>query len=451
MKKHYHFIGIGGIGMSALARILLRKGEIVSGSDIKDSDTIRRLREEGAEIAIGHDKKNLKKPHAVIFSTDIPQNNPEYDYAEKTKIPLLHRSELLAQMLEGYAPILVTGTHGKTTTSSLLSHVLLEAGVDPSFAIGGYLNGTNVNGRFGRGVYFAVEADESDGSFLRYPSFGGIITNLEHDHMCFWKTEEALLEGFKKFASQVGSKDHLFWCKDDPLLDRLKLKGHSYGFSEKADLVIENFQQVGWNMNFDLSFAGEKYQEVEIPLIGAHNVLNASAVFGMALKIDIGEKTIRSAFKTFQGVGRRVEKKGEISGIEFYDDYAHHPTEIFATLRALRCATHGKKRIIAAFQPHRFSRTKYCMDDFADAFVYADHLILTDIYAAREDPLPEITPERLIERIHRGGFMNVDFVPRKSLEQHLARILQPDDLLITMGAGDITGVGSKVMEKLQSA
>ena len=447
MKKHYHFIGIGGVGMSALAWILLKKGEIVSGSDLKASSVLEELKKVGAEVFVGHDVKNVKNPHAVIYSTDIPKDNPEYLYAKKLGIPLLHRSELLAQMMEGYVPLLVTGTHGKTTTASLLSFILVEAGLDPTYALGGYLCNTHSNCRYGKGIYFAIEADESDGTFLNYPSFGAIITNVEHDHMNYWKTEEALLKGFAQFGTQVGSKGHLFWCHDDLLLKSLNLGGYSYGFHEKADLVIESFQQIQWKMSFDVRFEGKHYRNLEIPLIGAHNVLNSSAVFGLGLKLDISEKALRKGLKSFKGIGRRVEKLGEAREISFYDDYAHHPTEIFATLRALKSALHGK-RIIALFQPHRFSRTQYCLDDFAEAFAYADQVILTDIYAAGEPPIPGITPEKVLSRMRLGGCKKAKYIQREQLTDHLIKTLQSGDVLITMGAGDITAVGPSVLEEL---
>ncbi|MDN3506765.1 MAG: UDP-N-acetylmuramate--L-alanine ligase [Simkaniaceae bacterium] len=447
MQKHYHLIGIGGVGMSALARILLQKGEKVSGSDICDSQVVQSLKAKGAQISHGHDAKNIQKPNAVVFSTDIPEENPEYAYAKKMGIPLLHRSELLSQLMEGYAPLLVAGTHGKTTTSSLLAHILIEAGLDPSYALGGYLNGLDSNGHYGKGFYFAVEADESDGSFLNLTSFGSILTNLEHDHMYYWKTEEALLKAFKQFASTVGSTKHFFWCYDDMLLRSLNLPGFSYGFSGKADLVIENFHQEKWSMHFDLSFQGKHFKQLEIPLIGGHNVLNAAAAFGMGLQIDVPEKSLRQSLKTFKGVGRRAEKKGESAGIEVYDDYAHHPTEIFATLRALKQALTGR-RIVVAFQPHRYSRTKYCLDDFAESFRYADQVILTDIFAAKEPPVPGVTPEMVIERIKADGYNAIQFVARDGLITHLSSHLKPGDVLVTMGAGDITAVGPALLKKL---
>lgn len=448
MQKHYHFIGIGGIGMSALARILLKKGEKVSGSDLQESSSVKQLRLEGADIVIGHDPKKLKKIDSIIYSSDIPKDNPEYVFAKKQGIPLLHRSELLAQLMEGFAPVLVAGTHGKTTTSALLAHVLLEAGLDPSYAIGGYLNKHNANGHYGKGVYFAVEADESDGSFLNYPSFSAILTNIEHDHMNYWKDEKSLLDAFREFSSRVGSKKHFFWCFDDPLVRSLKLDGYSYGFNPGSDLVIDNFQQIKWKMHFDLSFEGQHFRNIELPLIGGHNVLNAAAVFGLGLKLDVSEGDLRKGLKSFHGVGRRLEKKGTAKDVEIYDDYAHHPTEVFATLRALKSATPGK-RLVVAYQPHRYSRTKYCLDDYADAFEYADQVVLTDIYSCREDPIPELSPEKVLKQIRTSGYRPIDFVEREKLVDYLSTYLKPGDVLVTMGAGDVTAVGPALLKKLK--
>lgn len=448
MNKHYHFIGVGGVGMSGLASILLKKGAHVTGSDLAQSPVLEDLRAKGALIYVGHNALQLASPDAVVYSSGIPKDNPEYVSALQRKIPLLHRSELLAQIMEGYAPLLVTGTHGKTTTSSMLAYALIQAGLDPAYAIGGFFDGMGSNGQYGKGIYFVAEADESDGSFINYPSFGAIITNLEQDHMDYWKTEEALIKGYERFASQVGSKDHLFWCYDDPVLRSLQLGGSSFGFEPQADLCIDNFQQMGWKTQFDLTYKGVPYREIELSLVGAHNVLNAASVFGMGLKLDIPIAVLRNALQSFRGVGRRLEKKGRINEVEVYDDYAHHPTEIFATLRALRCVLHDR-RIVVAFQPHRYSRTADCMDDFADAFVYADEVVVTDIYSAGEKPLPGITPEKILTRMKKGGHPSTSFVEKEKLVAYFSNHLKPGDVLITMGAGDITHLGPALLAKWQ--
>lgn len=446
--KNYHFIGIGGIGMSALARILLGRGQKVSGSDLSLSGIVLKLKEEGAEIFIGHRPENIQGANVVVYSTDIAQDNPEFTAAKEKKITLLHRSQLLAQLMEGYAPLLVTGTHGKTTTSSLLAHLLLVAGLDPCYAIGGIVQGLKTNGGQGKGVYFVAEADESDGSFLNYPSFGAIITNLENDHMNYWKEPDAIDKAFAKFASSVGSSEHLFWCGDDPRLVDLGLKGYSYGFSDKVDLKIESFRQEGWKVIFDVTFEERQITDIELPLIGGHNVLNATAVLGMGLKLDLNEEVIKKALATFPGVGRRVEKKGDFAQIEIYDDYAHHPTEIFSTLRALKMATHNR-RLVVAFQPHRYTRTRDCMEDFSEAFHFADALVITDIYAAREQPLPGITANTVLDRVKKASQVPAHYVERDRLSKYLTDFLKPGDILVTMGAGDITNVGPAVLEALK--
>ena len=447
-QEKTHFIGIGGIGMSALARILLQKGAKVSGSDVSASPITERLAKEGAEIFIGQDAKNIAGATSVVYSTDIRENNPEYQEVLQRKIPLLHRSEFLAQLMKGSVPLLVTGTHGKTTTSSLLAHVLIHSGLKPTYAIGGIVRSTGANSGYGKGQYFVAEADESDGSFLRYPSFGAIITNIGNDHLNYWKTEEALLDGFTQFAKQVSSREHLFWCADDEALASLGIEGISYGFDEKADLRVHNYLQREWKNSFDLTFEDVHYPEIEIPLIGGHNVLNASAVFGMGLKLEIPEETLRQAFLSFQGVGRRVEKKGEYNSISIYDDYGHHPTEIFATIRAVKAAIHSR-RLVVAFQPHRYTRTRDCMNQFPEAFDYADEIILTDIYPASESPIPGITGEALFAKFHQHA--GIHFVKRAELSSFLSHLLKPQDVLLTLGAGDITKVGPEVLTLLQES
>ncbi len=446
LNHQYHFIGIGGIGMSALASILLQKGIKVTGSDVAPSYVTDRLQSQGAEIFIGHSPQNIHPSTIVVYSSDIKEENPEVRQTKLQGVPLMHRSELLRQLMGSYSPLLITGTHGKTTTSSLLAHLLVDAGLDPTYAIGGIVRSLNSNGGHGVGPYFIAEADESDGSFLNYAPFGAIITNIDNDHLAYWNTLDHLVAGFKKFASLVQSPQHLIWCGDDEVLQSLKLKGFSYGFKEDNDVHIENFFQAGWKNIFDVSFEGIAYSEIEIPLIGAHNVLNSAAVFGLGIKIGIPEDRIRKAFACFKGVNRRAEFKGECRGIVVFDDYAHHPTEIFAASRAIKQAI-GHKRLVIAFQPHRYTRTQDCLNEFAPAFERADILIVTDIYAARETPIEGITNEVLLAKI-REKFFDVRYVPRPQLSSFLANFLQQDDVLVTMGAGDITTVGPEVLNYL---
>ena len=448
MTQNYHFIGIGGIGMSALANILLQKGIKVSGSDVASSHMTDQLEKMGAEISIGHSACNVKQPTAVIYSTAVKVENPEVEKARICKVPFMHRSELLQQLMQDYRSLLVAGTHGKTTTSSLLAHLLVDAGLDPAYAIGGMICSLNSNGGHGKGDYFVAEADESDGSFLKYCPFGAIITNVDNDHLDYWKTLGSIIGGFEQFTHLVQSPQHLFWCGDDEILSSIKPKGFSYGFDEKNDLMIKNYRQEGWKNIFDISFQGKEYSEIEIPLIGGHNVLNAAAVFGLGIKINIPESAIRKAFSTFQGVSRRAEFKGEKSGITILDDYGHHPTEIFATLRAIKHAVYPRK-VIAAFQPHRYSRTRDCLHEFAPAFAPADQLILTDIYAAGEAQIPEISNEILLKALKDNLSLDVRYITRSKLSEFLAQNLRPDDVLVTMGAGDITKVGPEVIELLK--
>lgn len=446
-KEAYHFIGIGGIGMSALARILLQRGHPVSGSDQSSSPIVEELKNLGAEIFISHAAANISKPAVIVCTTAVIQGNPEYQEAVKLGYPIWHRSDMLRKLMEETQPLLVAGTHGKTTTSSLLAHVMVEAGLAPSFAIGGIVSSLGTNGSMGTGTHFVAEADESDGTFLKYNGFGAIITNIDNDHLDYWKNDEKLEEGFIQFAAQIESPDHLFVCVDDERIVRLKLPGVSYGFNDDAKLHVLNFRQEGWKTLFDLSFEGKEYTDIELSLIGGHNVLNASAVFGLCLRLGITEQKIRKALLTFRGVGRRAEKKGEQNQIAIYDDYAHHPTEIFATLRAMKSAV-GKRRLIVAFQPHRYSRTKDCMDLFGEVFDTASELVITDIYSAGEKPIEGVTTDALLEKIRKRCPIEPHYFPRSELVERLHGILKEGDVLLTMGAGDITKVGPEILKKL---
>ena len=448
--NRYHFIGIGGIGMSALAHIVLQKGGNVSGSDLSSTYITEDLQKKGAKIYFEHSEDHIDVPMVIVYNSMISDTNPEFCAGKRRGCPFLHRSDLLYDLMYKDASLLVTGTHGKTTTSSLLAHLLVEAKYNPSFAVGGIIKGINCNGKYGIGPYFVAEADESDGTFLKYNPFGAIITNIDDDHFDYWRTKKKLIEGFRQFARNVSSPEHLFWCGDDDILRSLPRKGLSYGFQEGNDLRVLSFRQNGWKNLFDMQFEKKEYRDIEIPLIGAHNVLNAAAVFGLGLRINIPEAKIRSAFSSFQGIARRMDFKGESQSICAYDDYAHHPTEIFATLRAMKHAV-DHRRLVVAFQPHRYTRTRDCFHEFGQAFAAADVVVLTDIYSAGEKPIDGINSLSLLKKIQEGSLLDIRYSSRQELPHFLCSILQKNDVLVTMGAGDITKIGPEVLLKLKNA
>jgi UDP-N-acetylmuramate--alanine ligase len=445
--KKYHFIGIGGIGMSALAKILLDKKNRVSGSDLATSDTIEQLIQKGAEIHKGHSANHISSEDIVIFNSLIQKENPEYQAAVGLKCPLMHRSELLASLMRGYHTLAVTGTHGKTTTASLLTNTLIEGGFDPTFALGGMIAGAN--GKLGRGNFFVAEADESDASFLNYYPDGAIITNVEPEHLDYFKTERALHSAFETFFSHVKNPHHLFYCGDDLHLPNLSQgRGTSYGFGAQNALKIENYRQMGWSSSFDIHFEGRRYSNIKIALVGEHNALNGAAVFGLCLRLNVPEEKIRVALETFPGVGRRCEKRGEVGGVLLLDDYGHHPTEISNTLWAIKQAIQGR-RLVVVFQPHRYTRTQNLFQELSQAFEVADFLYVTDIYSAHEQPIAGIDAHALLENIKKVSTIPCAYLAKQKLCEELTRALQPHDVLITIGAGDITRLHADLIKELR--
>lgn len=451
MFEKYHFIGIGGIGMSGLARMLLSKNVPVTGSDLAPTYITEGLMREGAKIFIGHYSTNITYDTTVIYSSDIKLDNPEYMEAVRLKCPLLHRSDLLKLLMTDHRLLSIAGTHGKTTTTALLAAVLMAAKLDPSYAVGGMMKSSQTNAAYGSGQYFIAEADESDGTFLKYHSYGAIVTNIDLDHMNFFQTEENLIEAFRTFFSQVSMPQHLFWCGDDPRLNGLSLPGTSYGHGQHNALRILKAEQKGWRLNFDLNLYGEIYRKIELNLIGNHNVMNAAAVFGLALSLGINEEDIRLAFASFEGVNRRCDKKGDVNNILIVDDYAHHPTEIRTTLQGIRQAI-GKRRLIAVYQPHRYTRTRDCMGTFGGIFDVANETIITEIYASNELEIPGVNHQALIHELRKATpSLALRHIPRKEIVKSLVQFLQPDDVVVTLGAGDITKVGAELAKQLQES
>ncbi|MCE2983295.1 MAG: UDP-N-acetylmuramate--L-alanine ligase [Parachlamydia sp.] len=447
IKEHYHFIGIGGIGMSGLAHLLLGLHKTVSGSDIASNALIEQLAQKGAQIYPRHSEKNIIPHCTVIYSTDIKKDNPEFEAAKRLGCTLFHRSELLSRLIEKKYSLAVAGTHGKTTTSGLLTAVLAENGGDPSFAIGGVISQFNTNAHLGKGNFFVLEADESDKSFLNYYPDGAIITNIDNDHMpTYGGSFERLKEAFSHFTSQV--KTHLFWCGDDPFLCKIVNKGQSFGFGSHCNWKIDNHRQEGFQQFFDLTLQNQHFPSLQLNLIGRHNVLNAAAVFAMAYTVGQSEEAIRKAFIHFKGVGRRCEKKGLINDILFIDDYAHHPTEIATTLAGIRKAI-GPKKLWAVYQPHRFTRTRDCLGQFGAIFDTADQVIVTDIYGGGEAPVPDLTASLIVEEIQATMGDRVQYLPRTALGHYLSRINERDAVIVTLGAGDVTKVAGEAMALME--
>lgn len=427
--------------MSALAHILLDRGVRVSGSDrSKGSAISEALHRKGAAIVCGHAARHVKGATCVVYSSAVDVQNPERLAMQRRGGEALHRSELLADLMEGTLPLVVSGAHGKTTTSALLAHALQEVGLDPSFALGGVLIGQGAHGRQGQGPHFVAEADESDGSFLRYRAFGGILTNIDLEHMDFWHSEERLLQGFVRFASQIRSKEHLFFCADDQRLARLALGGVGFGFSPSSALRIVAHHAQG----MDIAFEGRLYEQVESPLMGTHNARNVASAFGMLLRLQVKEEQIRAAIANFPGVKRRAERKGAREQILFYDDYAHHPTEIRTTLDGF-AQRFADRRLVVVFQPHRYSRTQFCFSQFAEALERSDVLVLTEIYGAGELPIEGITGQSLHAQIALRCGAKTHYAPRSMLPSYVSSLLAPNDLVLTLGAGDITHLSEEIL------
>ncbi len=443
--SRYHFIGLGGIGMSALARLLLQQGEEVQGSDAKMSPLLDQLREEGAEIDAA-----LGKGMIVVYSTDIREGHPERVKARELDLPILHRSDLLDRLIGDKKGLLVAGTHGKTTTTALLASVLLEAGYDPSFVIGGIGTSLRTNGKAGLGEYFVAEADESDGSFLKTNGYGAIVTNLEDEHLPFWKHSAALDRAFAQFFSQVKEPRFLLWCADDDRLQALRPAGSSYGFSPMADWMIDSFRSREGGICFDLKHEDKVYREIQVSLMGRHNALNSAAVFALSIQLGIAEEAVRRALQQFSGVCRRLEWKGAAKGIDVYDDYGHHPTEISVTVTALKERI-GERRLVVLFQPHRYSRVQDLFAEFEKSFDQADRVILTDIYSAGEAPIEGITTKTLWAQMGKRLGSKLHHLSRDRLEEAMAAQIIAGDVVLTIGAGDVTQVAELLLQRLRSA
>jgi UDP-N-acetylmuramate--alanine ligase len=444
-----HFIGIGGSGMSGLARIALSDGISVSGSDAKDSSVLTALKALGATVYTSHATENVADADVVIYSTAISANNPEMAFAVQRSIPILTRAQALALLMRGSKSIAVAGTHGKTTTSSMMTIALQSCGVDPSFAIGGTLMASGSNAHRGTGDFFVAEADESDGSFIEYKPMAAIVTNIEHDHVDFFQTPEEVTAVFEKFASTIAADGLLVFCADDA--GSLNLGSQSatysrisYGISDAADLRIDQISLLPMGSTSRIIWKGRAVGTLELQVPGHHNVLNAAACLAMGLSLGLPAHQLLEGLHSFRGAGRRFELKATVHGIRIIDDYGHHPTEIKVTLDAARRYA-GDGRLLVIFQPHRYSRTQAFLEDFATTLDLADDVTLLEIYAASEKPIVGISSELIAGKMTNGHFIP-NFV---SASERVIDMAKPGDVIITLGAGDVNSLASIIAEGLQ--
>ncbi|CAM3501863.1 UDP-N-acetylmuramate--L-alanine ligase [Marinicrinis lubricantis] len=452
--EHVHFIGIGGYGMSAIARVMLEMGYRVTGSDVAQQELTRKLAEKGAQIFIGHQEENVRGADMVVFSTALSKDNVEMVAAEKLSIPMLHRSEMLARLMNAKKGIAVAGAHGKTTTSSMIALVMEQSGTDPTYIIGGEIMNIGSNAKAGKGDYVVAEADESDGSFLQYHPSMAIVTNIEADHLENYDGNfENLKKAYATFLSQVNAEGCAIVCTDDPyvreLLPQVKAPVATYGIDQPADYTAEDIELGDRKVKFTVKHKDKVLGTIELPVPGKHTVYNALATCIACLEAGIEFKKIEDSLKEFRGAKRRFQVLGEVNDILVIDDYAHHPTEIQATISAAK--TTGK-HIIAVFQPQRYTRTYFLLDQFSRAFHEADEVIITDIYSpAGEKQIEGVNSKKLVELIQVNSNENVKYIPDKEevLSYLLSRV-KPGDAVITMGAGDIWTTSHKLAKHLEN-
>ena len=450
VPMNIHIVGIGGAGMSAIASVLAAMGHRVSGSDLKESAGLERLRAEGIDVCIGHDARNLGDDlDYVAISTAIPDRNLEVAAARERNIAVLRRAEMLGAIARTRRTVAVAGTHGKTTTASMLALVLTEAGLRPSFIIGGDVNEIGSGAVWSDGDWFVVEADESDGTFVELPRDAVVLTNVEPDHLEFHGSYEELLRQFDRFMSN-GEGPKLV-CADDEVARRMgEVHGaHTFGTVESAEFRMQNVALDRAGATFELARHGDLVGSIQLPLAGLHNAINGCGAVAMGLLLGATFEAARAALAKFGGVARRFEHRGEVDGVTFIDDYAHLPTEVAAALAAAR--TGEWKRIVAVFQPHRYSRTASLWQEFGDAFVDADVLAITDVYAAGETPRPGVSGKLVVQAVlDAHPWARVAYLPRRTdIATFLRSELRPGDLCLTLGAGDLTSLPAEMHELLR--
>jgi len=449
-NQHIHFVGIGGIGMSGIAELLVNLGYRVSGSDLKKTDITERLAQCGARIYYGHDRKNIRDIDVAVVSSAVRPDNPEVLCAQERNIPVIPRAEMLAELMRLKYGIAIAGAHGKTTTTSLVAAVLQHGKLDPTIVIGGKLIRTDTNAILGRGDFLVAEADESDGSFLNLPPTIAVVTNIDREHMDFYADIDRIKEAFLAFINKVPFYGVAVICLDDPhlqsIIPQIKKRVLTYGCASQADLQARDIRLAGFATSFAVYHHEKKLGMVRLHLPGMHNVYNALAAIGVGRELAIPFAAIKQALHECRGIQRRLQVRARKHGVVWIDDYGHHPTEIKMTLRAVRRI--AQQRVVVLFQPHRYSRTFHLFREFMTAFYDADVLLVTDIYPAGEQPRDDVSAQRLYEGLKEYGHKDVRCAG--SLEESvrlLQDLLQPGDVLVTLGAGDVWKAGQTVMKQ----
>jgi len=457
MFKRYqqiHLIGIGGSGMSGIAEILLNLGYRVTGSDVRRTDVVERLEHLGAKVFIGHDGANVDDSHVVVYSSAVSRDNVEVQAARARQIPVIARAEMLAELMRLKYGIAVAGTHGKTTTTSLVGAVLAEGRYDPTVIVGGRVTSLGGNARMGQGEFLVAEADESDGSFLKLDPTIAVVTTIDAEHLDHYGNLELIMEAFTSFVSKVPFYGAAVLCLDEPniqrLIPRVEKRIITYGIDAAADLVARHVQLSGMASRFEVFQRGARLGECTLQIPGRHNVLNALAAVAVGLDLEIPFVTIQKALAAFAGVQRRFQVRGVVAGVTVVDDYGHHPAEIRATLAAAKAGFDA--RVITVFQPHRFTRTKHLRAEFLTAFNQADAVVVMDIYAAGETPIPGVTAADLAEGIRAHGHRHVAYLGRDHarIVEHLREIVRPGDIVLTQGAGDVSQLGPEILHALEA-
>jgi UDP-N-acetylmuramate--alanine ligase len=447
--QRIHMVGIGGIGMSGIAEVLLTLGYSVTGSDTKPSTITERLQDLGATIYEGHGADNVDSAHVVVISSAVKPDNPEVLEAHKRKIPVIPRAEMLAELMRLKYGIAVAGAHGKTTTTSMVASVLAAAHLDPTFVVGGRVNQAGTTARVGKGEYFVVEADESDRSFLMFAPVVAVVTTIDREHLDQYASLEDIQNAFTQFVNRVPFYGAAVLCLDEPnvqaILPNVKRPIITYGTSSQADLLISHVELKGFGSSFRLTYKGEELGDFTLPHPpGIHNVRNAAAAAAVALYLNVPTDLIREGLAKFSGVGRRFDVKGAVNDITVVDDYGHHPAEIRATLEAARACKFN--RLLVLFQPHRYTRTQHLWSDFSLAFNQADILALLDIYSAGETPIPGITSAALANTIREAGHKNVNyFESMQNAIEFLLREARAGDAILTIGAGNVSRASNELM------